>query len=246
MKCCSFNCRGLAGPLKRPALKRVIDSEHPDILLLQETMGEGEEVKSRLISLLPGWNFETLDATGRSGGLEIGWNTHSIQVINSWGFESGLGITILSTELEDFLHIINIYGPCQNRGPYWDNIFTKSFLKEQQVLLGGDLNFSLGFSEVWGTHARADPLTGYFTQKLVDCNLLDIEPVKLKPTWRNNRVGEDSVAKRLDRFLLTDTLLENPIHLKQWIGFGGISDHCSDLSGTKKRVEQATKPLQIQ
>jgi exonuclease III len=94
MKCCSFNCRGLAGPLKRPALKRVIDSEHPDILLLQETLGEGEEIKSRLISLLPGWNFETLDATGRSGGLAIGWNTHSIKISNSWGFESGLGITI--------------------------------------------------------------------------------------------------------------------------------------------------------
>jgi hypothetical protein len=83
----------------------------------------------------------------------------------------------------------------------------------------------LGLSEVWGTHARVDPLTGYFTQKIVECNLLDIEPVKLKPTWRNNRVGEDSIAKRLDRFLLTDSFLENLVHLKQWIGFGGISDH---------------------
>jgi len=130
MKCCSFNYRALASPLKRLARKRVIDSEHPDILLLQETMGEGEEVKYRLLSLLLGWNFETLDATERSGGLAIGWNTHSIQVTNSWGFESGLGITILLSELEDFLHIINIYGPCQNRGSFSDKIFTMSFLKE--------------------------------------------------------------------------------------------------------------------
>jgi hypothetical protein len=63
-------------------------------MLLQETLGAGEEIKSRLKSLLPGWDFETLDATGRSGGLEIGWNTHSIKVSNSWGIESGLGITI--------------------------------------------------------------------------------------------------------------------------------------------------------
>jgi exonuclease III len=48
MKCMSFNCRGLVGPLKKPALKRVICSEHPDVLLLQETLGEGEEVKTRL------------------------------------------------------------------------------------------------------------------------------------------------------------------------------------------------------
>jgi hypothetical protein len=52
MKSFSFNYRGLVVPLKRPSLKRVIDKEHPNILLLQEMMGEGEEVKSRLISLL--------------------------------------------------------------------------------------------------------------------------------------------------------------------------------------------------
>jgi hypothetical protein len=111
------------------------------------------------------------------------------------------------------------------QGTFWDTLFNKSFLKGQQVILGGDLNFSLGLSEVWGAHARADPLAGYFTQKIVECNLLDIEPTKLKPTWRNNRVGEDSIAKRLDHFLIVDSLLEKPLHLKQWIGFGGISDH---------------------
>jgi exonuclease III len=226
MKCCSFNCKGLASPLKRPALKRVIDFEHPDILLLQETLGEGEEVSSRLSSLLPGWKFETLDSFGRSGGLAIGWNTRSIKFINSWGFESGIGITVLSTKLEDPLNIVNIYDPCQNRGPYWDKTFSKYFLKDQQVIFGGDLNFSLGFSEVWGTHARADPLTSFFTQKLVECNLLDLEPVKLKPTWRNNRVGDASVAKRLDRFMIKEILPETPLQMKQWIGYGGISYHC--------------------
>ena len=75
MKCMSFNCRGLAGALKKPALKRVISSEHPDVLLLEETMGVGEEVKSCLEKLLPRWNFETLYALGRSGGLATGWNT---------------------------------------------------------------------------------------------------------------------------------------------------------------------------
>jgi len=75
MKCVSFNCRGLVGPLKRPMLKRVIKSEHHDVLMLQETLGEGEEVKTRLKCLLPGWKFETLYAMGRSGGLALGWNT---------------------------------------------------------------------------------------------------------------------------------------------------------------------------
>jgi exonuclease III len=69
MKIMSFNCRGLAGALKKPTLKRVITTEHPDVLLLQETMGVGEEVKSSLELLLLGWVFITVDAMGRSGGL---------------------------------------------------------------------------------------------------------------------------------------------------------------------------------
>jgi exonuclease III len=220
MKCCSFNCRGLAGPLKRPALKRMILTEHPDVLLLQETLGEGVEVYNRLSALLPDWSFITLDSIERSGGLAIGWNSRTIKVINSWGFDSGLGITVTSKELEESLHIVNIYGPCHNRGSYWDTLFSKSFLKEKLLILGGDLNFSLGFKEVWGTHARSDPLSSYFTQKLEELNFLDIEPVKFKPTWRNNRVEEDSIAKRLDHFLIKDTLLEKSFHLKQWIGHG--------------------------
>jgi hypothetical protein len=111
--------------------------------------------------------------------------------------------------------------------------------------LGGDLNFSLGFSEVWGTHARADPLTSFFTQKLVECNLLDLEPIKLKPTWRNNRVGDASVAKRLDRFLIKDILLENPLQMKQWIGYGGISDHCPIFLEIRKGSNKPPSPFKF-
>lgn len=34
------------------------------------------------------------------------------------------------------------------------------------LIIGGDLNFSLGFSESWGLQAQADPLAGYFEQLL--------------------------------------------------------------------------------
>jgi len=61
---------------------------------------------------------------------------------------------------------------------------------------------------------RADTLTSFFTQKLVECNLLELEHVKLKPTCRNNRVGDVSVAKILDQFLIKDSLLEMPLQMK--------------------------------
>ena len=85
---------------------------------------------------------------------------------------------------------------------------------------------------LWGRpHARADVLTEYFTQKLVEKNWLDIEPVKLKPTWRNNRCGEGRVAKRLDIFLVSERMVDRHHYIRQWVGSGGHSDHFPIFSG---------------
>ena len=70
-----------------------------------------------------------------------------------------------------------------------------------------------------------DSLAGYFVQKLVEKGLLDIEPVKLKPTWRNSRSGDARVAKRIDHFLVAEQLVDRFFVVRQWVGNGGLSDH---------------------
>ena len=82
MKFMSLNCRGLANPLKRSTLRRVIELEHPDIVRLQETLVVGDVVKIRLESWFLGWCFETLDVRGRSGGFAIRWNASRVRVLN--------------------------------------------------------------------------------------------------------------------------------------------------------------------
>jgi hypothetical protein len=136
MKIMSFNCRGLAGAHKKFALKRVVFIEHPNFMLLQETLGVGEEVKTSLERLLPGWSFTTVDALGRSGGLATGWNSHKVQVLNSWGLDYGIGITFFLPTLNETVHLLNIYGPYLNRKPYWDTLLKKSFFNEL-LILGG-------------------------------------------------------------------------------------------------------------
>ena len=76
------------------------------------------------------------------------------------------------------------------------------------MIIGGDLNFSLGQDEVWGPHAHANLLTDYSTWNLVERNWLDIEPIKLKPTWKNNRCGDGRVSKRMDYFLVTENMVD--------------------------------------
>lgn len=45
MKIISFNCRGIGGGLKKRALTKLIKSEQPDIVFLQETKTQGLDVR---------------------------------------------------------------------------------------------------------------------------------------------------------------------------------------------------------
>ena len=144
MKIMSFNYRGLAGPLKRPALRRVVDLEHPVVMLLQETLGIGDMIKAKLESWFLDWQFVTLDVRGRSGGLAMGWNTHVVKALNIWGLDSVLGMTLQGLEQGASVDVVNIYGPYLNHIPFWENIFSLDMFRGDCVIIGGDLNFSLG------------------------------------------------------------------------------------------------------
>jgi len=56
-----------------------------------------------------------------------------------YGIEHGMGITF-----------INIYGPCQDKEPFWSSQFANSFMKKPNMVIRGDLYFSLEASKVWG------------------------------------------------------------------------------------------------
>ena len=81
---------------------------------------------------------------GCSGGLAIGWNARNVKVLNIWGMELVLGMTFKALEHVDIFNFFNIYGPYLNRISLWDNLFKNSLLRGEMVIIGGDLNFSLG------------------------------------------------------------------------------------------------------
>ena len=76
-----------------------------------------------------------------------------------------------------------------------------------KFIFGGDLNFSLGISEIWGDRARIDCLSDFFSKFLDDYGPVDIFPNVNLPTWNNRRVRSENVSKRLDRLLIFVDLL---------------------------------------
>eukprot|EP00253_Pinus_taeda_P030057 PITA_30057 len=136
-----------------------------------------------------------------------------------------MGMEVQSADFAFPLTICNVYGPCQDRVTFWNDLMSKSFLKDKSLVLGGDLNFSIGRAEAWGPSAREDPLSDFFLNMFTVNNLIDINLLKLKPTWRNRRTGDARVAKRLDRFLINEELASRIPMFRQWIEEGGLSDH---------------------
>ena len=131
-------------------------------------------------------------------------------MLGLWVF--GLCVSLFSTELKVDLCFVNVYGPYVERETFWNNLLDLECLKCAKLILGGDLNYSLGLSEIWGDKARMDSLSDFFSKLMDDFGLMDIDMTILLPTWSNRRVGLDNICKHLDRLLVSVDLLDFELH----------------------------------
>ena len=95
---------------------------------------------------------------------------------------------------------------------------------KSNVILGGDLNLILTMGEVWGENPKQDALSAFFLYFFEKGNLVDVVPLKLEPTWRNNR-GAQSIFKILDHFMVVENILNGNLILRSTIETGGNFDH---------------------
>ena len=104
----------------------------------------------------------------------------------------------LDSGIFPYLSILNCYGPYHNRDSFWNAAASGGLLSLPNLILAGDLNLTLNASEIWGSKALSDPLGSFFSKLFSDHYLVDVAPPCTGPTWRNRRIGEDGISKRLD------------------------------------------------
>jgi len=52
-----------------------------------------------------------------------------------------------------------------------------------------------------------NPMEKCFSHFLEDVKLVEVDPIKIIPTWRNSRSGRVGISKRLDHFLVAEHVL---------------------------------------
>ena len=131
MKPISWNCRGLGGSIKVETLKNIINSEKPDILLIQETEMPEDEVLSRS-SLF--WKFsagKAISSRGASSGVATFCREDKFDIIATKGNMHWILVEIQNKSNLEVFYICNVYGPTHYREKmdFWESLLAlKSYL----------------------------------------------------------------------------------------------------------------------
>ena len=161
MKILSINIRGLGAEPKKPALKRLITTMIPTVLLLQETMTEGKKAEEIVRECIKYWGMTSSDADGNSGGTLTAWSL-ALKMISIKKFDATIRVELEDSEIGKQFTILNVYGRFYDRKFFWEKLKDSEALDVQNLILWGDLNLTFSSNKVWGKNAITDSLGPYF------------------------------------------------------------------------------------
>lgn len=246
MRIISFNVNGIRAIIKKN-FKDDLETMNPDILCLQETKAQDDQVKEAL-EVISGYHVVSNSAVKKGySGVAILSKTEPISVTRDMGIdEHDQEGRVICGEFEKF-YVVNVYVPNSkndlSRLEYrkkWDADFL-SYLKEldkvKPVIVCGDFNVahkeidlarpkpnynkSAGF-----TQTEIDGMDNFTNNGFVDSFRM-LKPEEVKYSWWSYRGGarERNVGWRIDYLLVSEKLKSN-ISKAQILNEIHGSDHC--------------------
>jgi exodeoxyribonuclease-3 len=243
----SWNVNGIRAMIKKDFLKDV-KSMDPDILCLQETKGQPEEVKTAL-QLLPEYSLAVNSSKARKGysGTAILSKQKPLEIFYDMGVEEhDQEGRVIAAEFENYF-IVTVYTPNSGEGmkrleyrESWDVAFKNYILSledKKPVIVCGDLNVAHTEIDLARHKENYNKQSGH-TQIEIDGfdNLLNAGyidsfrmkyPEEVKYSWWNYKFNARSrnVGWRIDYFLVSQSIqgqIQDSIIYNEYLG----SDHC--------------------
>lgn len=243
----SWNVNGIRAIIKKDFPKDVQEMA-PDVLCLQETKGQPEDVKTAL-QLFSDYHVYVNSSKARKGysGTAILAKKEPIEVTYDMGIEEhDQEGRVITAEFEKFF-LVTVYTPNSGEGlkrldyrETWDIAFKNHMValeSKKPVIVCGDLNVAHTEIDIARAKPNYNKAAGY-TQKEIDGldNILaegyfdtfrHFHPEEVKYSWWNYkfRARERNVGWRIDYFLASEALKEAVTEADIYNERFG-SDHC--------------------
>jgi len=244
----SWNVNGLKAIMKKD-FKKSIETLDPDVLCLQETKAQVEDVRT-ILSLMPQYNVFVNSSKERKGyaGTAILSKEQPLNVTYDIGVaEHDLEGRVITAEYPSY-YFVTAYVPNSGRGldrlvyrSRWDADFMaylKSLEKLKPVVICGDLNVAHQSIDLARPKSNYNKTAGYTEQEikgldnLLNAGFVDtyryLYPEKEAAySWWSYMFNarQNNVGWRIDYFLVSDTL-KNQIKVATILPEIVGSDHC--------------------
>jgi len=243
MKIISWNTNGIRASLKNNGFD-FVSKEDPEILCLQETKAQKEQVE-KILDDYPFQFWNSAEKKGYSGVLVFS-KTKPISVSKEIGHSLDSEGRVLALEFKKF-YLVNVYTPNSGRvlarlslRAEWDKAFfkfLKNLEKKKPVIICGDLNVAHKPIDLANPDSNYNKTAGYTQkeidgfQKYIDHGFIDSfrefhkgpDQYTYWGAWHNLRAR--NIGWRIDYFLTSSSLIreiKDSFILKDLMG----SDHC--------------------
>lgn len=92
-------------------------------------------------------------------------------------------------------------------------------------IIGGDFNMITTLAEKRGGLRKIEPDMEVFRYMISEQRMVDIQTINGTHTWNNRRDGSNQIASRLDRFLVSEQIMNRDVYIDAMILPATGSDH---------------------
>jgi len=180
-------------------------SDHPDIMLIQETKLDSSHPPLLLNSCFRPYISLANTATSSAGGIMTLWKNSKFDLLSFLATHHSLTMILRILGTNETISITNVYAlhrviDCIKMLQILSNLLDP--LLHPIKIIAGDFNMITNLSEKKGGIRKLDKDSKAFISTMENLNLVDILTSNGLFTWNNRRGGYHQIASRLDHFLL--------------------------------------------
>ena len=147
---------------------------------------------------------------------------------NALSTKHSLSVIFNMPDSQQTICITNVYGP-QRIQEKFKMLEDLNEIRQQhgtnQWILGGNFNMITNLAEKKGGLRRLDKDAEAFSTFIAASKLIDVPTINGLHTWNNKQGGNRQVASRLDRFLISESIMLQNLDMEANILPIGGSDH---------------------